>query len=102
MAFAHNTKNMYILSKDQYNILLSNSVTFTYKRTNNNIKKKMNFSRRNILKVKEALQRMDINGWILCSKTTKGNFQLINLAKNELRKLSKFIIEATNKELTIN
>ena len=54
------------------------------------------------------LQRMDIDGASNCFITLKDhkeNFQnnpsvrLINLAKNELRRLSKFIIQAVNKEL---
>ena len=54
------------------------------------------------------LQRMDIDGESNCFITLKDhkeNFQnnpsvrLINLAKNELRRLSKFIIQAVNKEL---
>ena len=54
------------------------------------------------------LQHMDIEGESNCFITLKDhkeNFQnnpsvrLINLAKNELRRLSKFIIQAVNKEL---
>ena len=54
------------------------------------------------------LQHMDIEGEsnsFITLKDHKENFQnnpsvrLINLAKNELRRLSKFIIQAVNKEL---
>ena len=108
MTFADKTNNMYKLSKDQYNMLLNNSITSTYKNSNNNIQKKTNISGRNILKVKEVLQRMDINGESNCFTTLKDhkeNFQnnpsvrLINPAKNELGRLRKFIIQAMNKEL---
>ena len=107
MTFADKTNNMHRLSKDQYNTLLNNSITSTYKKSNSNIKKKIN-SGRNILKDKEVLQCMDINDESNCFimlKDHKESFQnnpsvrLINPAKNELRRLSKFIIQAVNKEL---
>ena len=59
-------------------------------------------------KDKEALRRMDINNESNCFiklKDHKENFQnspsvwIMNLAKNELGRLSKFMIEAMNKEL---
>ena len=108
LTFADKTNNMYRLSKDQYNMLLNNSITSIYKKSNNNIKKKINISGRNILKDKEVLQRMYINGESNCFITLKDhkeNFQnnpsvrLINPAKNELGRLSKFVIQAMNKEL---
>ena len=108
MTFADKTNNIYRFSKDQYNMLLNNSITSTYKKSNNNIKKKINVSGRNILKDKEMLQRMGINGESNCFITLKDhkeNFQnnpsvrLINPAKNELGMLSKFIIQAMNKDL---
>ena len=106
--FANKTNNIYRLSKDQYNMLLNNSITSTYKKSNNSMKKKINISGRNILKNKEVLQRMDINGENHCFITLKDhkeNFQnnpsvrLMNPAKNELGRLSKFILQAMNKEL---
>ena len=50
LTFADKTNNMYRLSK--YNMLLNKSITSTYKKSNNNIKKKINISGRNILKDK--------------------------------------------------
>ena len=106
MTFADKTKNMYRLSKDQYNTLLNNSITSTDKKSNINIKKKING--RNILKDKKVIQRMDINGESNCFITLKDhkeNFQnnpsvrLLHPAKNELGRLSKFIIQAVSKEL---
>ena len=82
--------------------------TSTYKKSNNNIKNKINISGKNILKDKDVLQRMDIHIESNCFiglKYHQENFQdnplvrLINPAKNELRSLSKFIIKAMNKEL---
>ena len=112
MTFADKTNNMYRLSRDWYNMLLNNSITSTYKKWNNKIEQKVNTSGRNILKDKEVLQHMDINGESNCFitlKDDKENFQnnplvqLINPAKNELRRLSKFIILGImNKELRHN
>ena len=108
MTFAYKTSNMYKLSRDQYNTLFNNSITSTYKKLNNNIKKKINISGKNILKDKKVLQHMDINGESNCFITLKDhkeNFQnnlsvqLKNSAKNELGRLSKLIIQAMNKEL---
>ena len=52
MTFADKTNNMYRLCKDQYNMLLNNYITSTCNKSNNNIKKKIKTSRRNILKDK--------------------------------------------------
>ena len=91
MTFADKT-NMYRLRKDQYNMLLNNSITSTYKKSNNNTKKKINISRKNISKDKEVLQGIDMNCESICFITLKDhkeNFQnnssvrLINPAKNE-------------------
>ena len=71
MTVADKTNNMYGLSKDQYNMLLNNSTISTYKKSNRNIQKKINISGRNILKEKEVLQRMDINGESNCFITLK-------------------------------
>ena len=71
MTFEDKTDNMYRLSKDQYNTLLNNSITSTNKKSNSNIKKEINISGRNILKDKEVLQPMDINGESNCVITLK-------------------------------
>ena len=71
MTFVDKINNMYRIIKDQYKTLLNNSITSTYKKSNSNIKKKLNISGRNILKDKEVLQRMDINGEINCFITLK-------------------------------
>ena len=108
MTIADKTNSIYRLSKDQYNTLLNNSITSTYKKSNINIKKKINISGRNILKDKEVIQRMDINcesNCFITLKDHKENFQnnpsvrLLNPAKNELGRFSKFIIQAVSKEL---
>ena len=108
MTFADKINNMNRLSKDQYNTPINNSITSTYKKSNSSINKKINISGRNILKYKEVLQRIGINDESNCFITLKDhkeNFQnnpsvrLLNPAKIELGRLSKFIIQAVSKEL---
>ena len=102
MKFTDKTNNMYRLSKDQYNMLLNNFITSTYKKSNNNIKKIISISGRNILKDKEVLQRIDIDDHKEKSQRKLQNnpsVRLVNPAKNEHGRLSKFVIEAVNREL---
>ena len=108
MTFADKSNNMPRLSKDQYNTLLNNSTTSTYKKSNSNIKKKISISGRNILKDKEVLHRMDINSESNCFITLKDHKEkiqnnpaerLINSAKNELGRFSKFFVQTEKKEL---
>ena len=53
---------MYRLSKEEHDRLLTNAVTSTYKKANNSIKKKIDMSGKRILKNKEILNRVEING----------------------------------------
>ena len=108
LTFEDKTNNMYRLSKDRYNILLNNSITSTNKKSNKNIKKKINISGRKNLKEREVLQRMYINSKsnsFITLKDRKENFQnnpsvgLRNPPKNKLGRLSKFIIQAVNKKV---
>ena len=46
MTFADKTNNIYRLSKDQWSMLLYNSIAFIYEKSNNNIKKKINISKK--------------------------------------------------------
>ena len=63
MAFADKTSNinMYRLTKEEHNKLLWKAITSKYKKTNTNIKDKINKKRQKILKNKEILHRLDIN-----------------------------------------
>ena len=102
MTFTDKTNNMYRLSKDQYNMLLNNFITSTYKKSNNNIKKIISISGRNFLKDKEVLQRIDIDDHKEKSQRKLQNnpsVRLVNPAKNEHGRLSKFVIQAVNREL---
>ena len=87
-----------------------NAITSTYKKTNNNIKKRIDMKGKQIMENvdKGILDRMDINSKNTCFITLKDhkeNFlnnptvRLINPEKNELRRISKAILDNINKRL---
>ena len=105
LTFADKTSNMYRLSKEKHEELLTNAVTSNYKKANNSIKKKINMAGKQILKNSEILNRIEINGENNCFftlKDHKDNFannpqvRLINPAKNELGRISKVILDKIN------
>ena len=55
MTFADKTSNMYRLTKEQYDKLIMNSITSTYKNTNSNIKKQINKAGKNLVRDKEVI-----------------------------------------------
>ena len=96
---------MYRLSKREYEELFTNAATSNYKKAYNYLKKKINMTGEQILKNKETLNRIEINGEKNCFftlKDHKDNFannaqvRLINPAKNELGRISKVILDKTN------
>lgn len=105
---ADKTTNMYKLSKDKYNQLITNSITTTYKKTNEAKTVKINEEGKKIAGRTGILNRLYVNGTDECFITLKDhkpNFQnklqtrLINPAKNELGRLSKTIVTRWNKQL---
>ena len=91
LTFADKMSNMYRLSKEKHEQLLTNVATSNYKKTNNSIKKKINMAGKQVLKSNETLKHVEINRENNCfftSKNHKDNFpnkqevRLINLAKN--------------------
>ena len=85
-----------------------NAITSTYKKTNNNIKKRIDIKGKQIMENvdKGILDRMDINSKNTCFITLKDhkeNFlnnptvRLVNLAKSELGRISKAILDNINK-----
>ena len=52
---------MYRLTKEQYNQLIMNSLTFNYKKASNNIKKQINMAGKNLMRDKEVIKRMKTN-----------------------------------------
>ena len=105
---ADKTSNMYKLEKQEYNKLLSNSITKTYKKTNDETKHSVNNAGKVILKdhfIADRVDTNDENNCFVTLKDHKDNFannpttRLINPAKNELGRISKVILEKTNKQL---
>ena len=105
---ADKTSNMYKVDKEDYEKILTESITKTYKKTNNNTKHLVNNAGKTILKDHRIVDRVDVNAMNNCFITLKDhkeNFQnnhttrLINPAKNELGRISKVILEKINTEL---
>ena len=59
---ADKTRNIYQLLKAEYNHMINNAITLKYKNASNNIKKQINLDRKQILKSKEVLNRLEVNG----------------------------------------
>ena len=109
MTFADKTSNMYRLTKEQYDKLIMNSITSTYKKANSNIKKQINKAGKNLMRDKEVIKRMETNeegNSFITIKDHKENFdnhptvRLINPAKNELGRISKLILDKINKKIS--
>ena len=103
------TSNMYRLTKEEYDQLIMNSITSTYKKANNNIKKQINMAGKNLMRDKEIIKRMETNdegNSFIPIKDHKENFdnhptvRLINPAKNELGRISKLILDKINKTIS--
>ena len=99
---------MYRLTKEEHNTLLRNAITSKYKKTNTKIKHKRNERRKETLKNKEALHRLDINEESNCFFTLKDHkenvqnkptVRLTNPAKNEIGRISKVILDKINSSL---
>ena len=108
LTFADKTSNLYKLSKEEYNKLLNESITTTYKMVSDKISDKINSEGKALVKNKIVLNRMLTNGKDNCFITLKDhkpNFQnnpktrLINPAKNEIGRISKVILDKINHTL---
>ena len=111
MTFADKTTNIYRLIREGHRKILNDSITASYKKASNNIKKKINAAGKQLLCNNKVLKRMQTNGENNCFislKDHKENFQnnptirLINPAKNELGKMSKVILDTINKNIREN
>ena len=76
---AEKTSNMYRISKEEYNKMRRNAITSTYKKANENIKKRINKKGKEIVKksFNNIIDRMDINAESNCYiaiKDQKENF----------------------------
>ena len=115
---ADKTLNMYKLTKDEYNHLLDNGVTATYKKATKGIEDITNEEEITskifrYAKRADIFDRIEINGASLETlKDYKENFfnhpttRLINPAKDEIRRISKSILDKINiclcKKLKLN
>ena len=99
---------MYKVDIKDYDKLLTNSITKTYKKADIHIKHSVNNSGKEIIQDHYIAERITINGENNCFitlKDHKDNFannpttRLINPAKNELGRISKTIIENINYNL---
>ena len=106
---ADKTSNMYRLEKGEYEKLLHDSITTTYKKASPKLEKKINTAGKKFAKDAKILDKLEINAKNDCFITLKDhkeNFannpktRLINPAKNEIGRISKVILDKINKELT--
>ena len=105
---ADKTTNMYRLEKAEYQKLLRDSITTTYKKASTKLEQKINAAEKKLAKDKNLLDKMEINARNDCFITLKDhkeNFlnnpktRLINPAKNEIGRISKITLEKINEEL---
>ena len=88
--------------------MINNAITSKYKKASNNIKNQINIDGKQIVKSKEVLNRLEINGEknsFITLKNLKENFnnnptvRLINQGKNELGRSSNTILDTANKNI---
>ena len=105
---ADKTSNIYKTPKEQYEHLLTNAVTASYKKAKPKLAEKINQLGVKFAKKKDVHERMEINGTgesFITLKDHKENFRndpktrLINPAKNEIGRISKDILDGINQEL---
>ena len=109
MTFADKTSNMYRLTKEQYDKLITNFIISACKKPKSNIKKQINKAVKNFMRDKEVIKRMETNekgNSFITIKDHKQNFDnhptvlLINPAKNEFGRIRKLIFGKINKKIS--
>ena len=105
---ADKTSNMCRLNKNDYQNLLKNTITTTYKKANKNIGTIINKEGIKFAKQADILDKIEINGTgnsFVTLKHHKENFtnhpmtRLINPSKNEIGRISKHILDQINTKL---
>ena len=100
--FADKTSNLYKFKKQQYQKVLIELITTSYKKASDNIHNKINTDGQKLRKDKDILNWMLVNGKNECFitlKDRKRNFKnnpkkrMINSAKNEVGRISKNILD---------
>ena len=105
---ADKTSNMYKLDTEEYNKLVTNSITKDYKKTDGKLADKINIQGTTFAKEAKIQDKLEVNGTTNCFITLKDhkeNFmnnpstRLINPAKNEVGRISKVILDKINTSL---
>ena len=108
MAFADKTRNIYEMKPDQYNKLLHENVTATYKLANEQALEKVNQVAKNIasdLNVDDRMETMAKSEAFITVKGHKDNFNnnskchLINPAKPQIGRVNKSILDRINSDI---
>ena len=105
---ADKTSNMYKLTIDEYNKLLLNNITKTYRKADTEIVDKINKDAKDIaveLELDDRINQLPAREAYITLKDHKINFdrtpkcRLINPTKSEIGKISKIILENINKNI---
>ena len=106
--FADKTRNIYETDKNTYSKLLTDNISKTYKKTEYNIYHKINKEVKIITDNYEVSERVDClakSNAFISLKDHKTNFSsnpkclLINPAKSEIEKISKYFLEQLNSKV---
>ena len=109
--FTDKTRNIYEMEKSNYEKLLTDNITKTYKQSNNNVYNSINLEAKHIAKELEIADRVECVAEKPAYITLKDHienfninpkFRLINPAKSELGKVAKTIVENINKTIREN
>ena len=105
---ADKTPNFYELSKEDYNRLLSNNITTSYKKADQNVVDNINIEAREVTKdlaINNRIHKLPLKEAFITLKDHKENFEavpkcrLLNPTKSYVGKISKVILEDINKEI---
>ena len=108
MFFADKTTNIYKMSVDTHEKLLKENIAAIYKKAPTKLEKSIHLEAKSItkkLKFADRIEYLPQSSAYITLKDHKENFisnpscRLINPLKSELGKISKIIIEQTNKRL---
>ena len=106
LIFADKTSNIYKATSQEYNKLLKDNITKSYKKSMDRLEKAINMEAKNIAKKIQFSDRIQCLARTLAfitMKDHKDNFQLpyrlINPSKRELGKISKSILDNINQHL---
>ena len=100
--FADKTNNLYEMSKENYNKLLNENITKTYKKTDSSMKDKIDKEAANIAKsfhIQDRVERYAERKAFITLKDHKENFRsntkcrLLNPSKSEIGSISKTFLE---------